>query len=122
VRVGDLVVVRPGERIAVDGSIVDGRSHVDESLITGESMPVVKQEGDRVTGASINAEGMLLVRTEAIGPETTLARIIRMVVNAQSAKAPIQRLVDKVSAAFVPVVLVIALLTFVGRWSAGAED
>ncbi|GGC12103.1 copper-transporting ATPase [Oxalicibacterium flavum] len=120
VRVGDLVVVRPGERIAVDGSIVEGRSHVDESLITGESMPVVKQEGDHVTGASINAEGMLLVRTEAIGAETTLARIIRMVENAQSAKAPIQRLVDKVSAIFVPVVLVIAALTFFGWWLAGA--
>ncbi|HWV63152.1 MAG TPA: heavy metal translocating P-type ATPase [Oxalicibacterium sp.] len=121
VRVGDLVVVRPGERIAVDGSIVEGRSHVDESLITGESMPVVKREGDRVTGASINAEGMLLVRTEATGTETTLARIIRMVENAQSAKAPIQRLVDKVSAVFVPVVLVIALITFVGWWLAGAD-
>ncbi|HEY6774014.1 MAG TPA: heavy metal translocating P-type ATPase [Oxalicibacterium sp.] len=121
VRVGDLVVVRPGERIAVDGSIVEGRSHVDESLITGESMPVVKRESDRVTGASINAEGMLLVRTEAIGAETTLARIIRMVENAQSAKAPIQRLVDKVSAVFVPVVLVIALFTFVGWWLAGAD-
>ncbi|GGI54966.1 heavy metal translocating P-type ATPase [Oxalicibacterium solurbis] len=121
VRVGDLVVVRPGERIAVDGSIVEGRSHVDESLITGESMPVVKREGDRVTGAAINAEGMLLVRTEAIGAETTLARIIRMVENAQSAKAPIQRLVDKVSAVFVPVVLVIALFTFIGWWFAGAD-
>lgn len=121
VRVGDLIVVRPGERIAVDGSIVEGRSHVDESLITGESMPVVKREGDHVTGASINAEGMLLVRTEAIGAETTLSRIIRMVENAQSAKAPIQRLVDRVSAIFVPVVLGIAALTFVGWWIANGD-
>ena len=121
VRVGDLVVVRPGERIAVDGSIVEGSSHVDESLITGESMPVAKREGDRVTGASINAEGVLLVRTEAIGAETTLSRIIRMVENAQSAKAPIQRLVDKVSAIFVPVVLAIAGVTLFGWWMANGN-
>jgi Cu+-exporting ATPase len=98
VRVGDIVVVRPGERIAVDGTVVEGMSQVDESLITGESLPVPKQPGDKVTGASINADGLLLVRTDAVGTETVLARIIRMVENAQSAKAPIQRLVDKVSA------------------------
>ncbi|WP_293778684.1 heavy metal translocating P-type ATPase [uncultured Oxalicibacterium sp.] len=121
VRIGDLVIVRPGERIAVDGCIVEGSSHVDESLITGESMPVAKDVGDRVTGASINADGMLLVKTEAIGAETTLARIIRMVENAQSAKAPIQRLVDRVSAIFVPVVLGIAAITLIGWWLAGAS-
>lgn len=116
VRVGDLVAVRPGDRIPVDGEIVSGRSHVDESLITGESLPVAKSEGQRVTGGAINAEGALSVRTTAIGAETALARIIRMVESAQAAKAPIQRIVDRVSAVFVPIVLVIAALTFVGWW------
>jgi Cu+-exporting ATPase len=114
VQVGDLVIVRPGDRVAVDGDIVEGRSHIDESLITGESLPVAKGVGDKVTGGAINAEGALTVRTTAIGAETTLARIIRMVESAQAAKAPIQRIVDRVSAVFVPVVLVIALLTFLG--------
>lgn len=112
--VGDLVVVRPGDRVAVDGDIVEGRSHIDESLITGESLPVAKGVGDKVTGGAINAEGALTVRTAAIGAETTLARIIRMVESAQAGKAPIQRIVDRVSAVFVPVVLVIALATFLG--------
>jgi len=116
VRVGDLVAVRPGDRIAVDGEIVSGRSHVDESLITGESLPVAKSEGQHVTGGAINAEGALTVRTTAIGAETALARIIRMVESAQAAKAPIQRVVDRVSAVFVPIVLVLAALTFVGWW------
>ena len=113
---GDLVVIRPGERVAVDGVIVEGMSQIDESLITGESLPVAKQPGDKVTGGAINADGLLLVKTEAIGAETTLARIIRLVENAQSAKAPIQHLVDKVSAIFVPIVLGIALLTMLGWW------
>jgi P-type Cu+ transporter len=112
VRLDDVVVVRPGDRVAVDGEVVEGRSHVDESLITGESLPVAKGVGDKVTGGSINAEGALAVRTTAIGTETTLARIIRMVESAQAAKAPIQRVVDQVSAVFVPVVLGVALLTF----------
>lgn len=111
---GDLVIVRPGDRVAVDGEIVEGRTHVDESLITGESLPVAKAVGDKVTGGAINAEGVLTVRTTAIGAETTLARIIRMVESAQAAKAPIQRIVDRVSAVFVPVVLGIALATFLG--------
>ena len=114
VAVGDLVVVRPGERVPVDGEVREGRSHVDESLITGEGLPVAKGVGDRVTGASINADGLLLVETRAIGAETTLARIIRLVENAQAAKAPIQRVVDKVSAVFVPIVLLIALVTLLG--------
>ncbi|MEO6410833.1 MAG: heavy metal translocating P-type ATPase [Burkholderiaceae bacterium] len=114
VRVGDLVVVRPGDRVAVDGEVVEGRSHIDESLVTGESLPVAKQVGDKVTGGSINSEGALTVRTSAIGAETTLARIIRMVETAQAAKAPIQRIVDRVSEVFVPVVLGLALLTFLG--------
>ncbi|HEY0845880.1 MAG TPA: heavy metal translocating P-type ATPase [Noviherbaspirillum sp.] len=121
VRQGDIVVIRPGERVAVDGVVVDGRSHVDESLITGESLPVAKQIDDKVTGGSINAEGLLLARTTAVGAETTLSRIIRLVESAQSAKAPIQHLVDKVSAVFVPIVLVIALATFAGWWMASGD-
>jgi Cu+-exporting ATPase len=114
VAIGDMVLVRPGERVAIDGEVVEGRSHVDESLITGESLPVSKLPGDKVTGGAINAEGALTVKTLAVGAETTLARIIRMVESAQAAKAPIQRIVDRVSAVFVPVVLGIALLTFLG--------
>ncbi|PZP29626.1 MAG: copper-transporting ATPase [Roseateles depolymerans] len=112
--VGDVVIVRPGDRVAIDGEVVDGHSHIDESLVTGESLPVVKGVGDKVTGGAVNAEGVLVVRTTAIGAETTLARIIRMVESAQAAKAPIQRIVDRVSAVFVPVVLGIALATFLG--------
>jgi Cu+-exporting ATPase len=114
VRVGDVVAVRPGDRIPVDGEVASGHSHVDESLITGESLPVAKSPGDRVTGGAINAEGALTLRTTAIGAETTLARIIRMVESAQAAKAPIQRVVDRVSAVFVPVVLAVAALTLAG--------
>ena len=113
--------MRPGERIAVDGEVTEGRSHVDKSLITGESLPVAKAVGDKVTGGAINAEGALTVRTLAVGAETTLARIIRMVESAQAAKAPIQRVVDHVSAVFVPVVLVIALVTLVG-WVIATGD
>jgi len=119
--VGDIVVIRPGERVPVDGQVIDGRSHVNESLITGESLPVAKAVGETVTGGSVNEEGVLQVRTGAIGAETTLARIIRMVESAQAAKAPIQRIVDRVSAVFVPVVLGIAVLTFAG-WLAWTGD
>ena len=125
VALADLVVIRAGDRVPVDGEIVEGRSHLDESLITGESLPVAKAVGDKVTAGSINAEGALTVRTLAIGAETTLAHIIRMVESAQAAKAPIQRIVDRVSAVFVPIVLGIALLTFLGwvgvtgRWEQG---
>jgi Cu+-exporting ATPase len=104
----------------VDGEIVEGRSHLDESLLTGESLPVAKGPGERVTGGSINAEGLLRVRTRALGAETTLARIIRLVESAQAAKAPIQRIVDQVSAVFVPVVLGIAAVTLAGWLLAGA--
>jgi len=121
VALGDMVRVRPGERVAVDGEVSDGRSHVDESLITGESLPVAKAPGDHVTGGSLNAEGALTVKTLAIGTETTLARIIRMVESAQAAKAPIQRVVDRVSAVFVPIVLVIAALTLAG-WVLASGD
>ncbi len=121
VQVGDIVVVRAGERVAVDGEVVDGASHVDESLITGESLPVAKHVGDRVTGGAINGEGLLLVRTSATGAETMLSRIIRLVEDAQSAKAPVQKLVDNVAAVFVPVVLVIAALTLAGWWLASGD-
>ena len=121
VRVGDLVVVRPGERIPVDGTVTEGASEVDESLITGESLPVAKHPGDAVTGGAVNAEGLLLVMTTAIGAESTLSRIVRMVESAQAKKAPIQRMVDQVSAVFVPVVLALALATLLG-WGLSTGD
>ncbi|RZI73075.1 MAG: heavy metal translocating P-type ATPase, partial [Rubrivivax sp.] len=114
VKVGDTVVIRPGERIPVDGVVITGSSQVDESLITGESLPVAKHAGDKVTGGAVNAEGLLLVETTAVGTESTLSRIVRMVESAQAKKAPIQRIVDRVSAVFVPVVLLIAALTLLG--------
>jgi Cu+-exporting ATPase len=119
-RLNDLVMVKPGERFPVDGEVVEGQSHADEALISGESLPVPKQPGDKVTGGAINGEGRLLVRTQALGAETVLARIIRLVEDAQAAKAPIQKLVDKVSQVFVPTVLLIALATFIGWWLYGA--
>ncbi|VVO89444.1 heavy metal translocating P-type ATPase [Pseudomonas fluorescens] len=119
-RLNDLVMVKPGERFPVDGEVVEGQSHADEALISGESLPVPKQPGDKVTGGAINGEGRLLVRTQALGAETVLARIIRLVEDAQAAKAPIQKLVDKVSQVFVPAVLLIALATFIGWWLYGA--
>ncbi|CAB3755229.1 heavy metal translocating P-type ATPase [Paraburkholderia humisilvae] len=120
VRVGMIVAVRPGERIPVDGQVLQGRTHIDESLITGESMPVAKQPDDPVTAGSINGEGALTIRAAAIGAETLLARIIRLVETAQAEKAPIQRLVDRVSAVFVPVILGLAVLTLIGWLFAGA--
>ncbi len=117
VQVGDEVVLRPGERAPVDGVVIEGASHMDESLLTGESLPVTKQPGARVTGSAINAEGLLIVRTTAVGAETALARIVRLVESAQAKKAPIQQLVDKVSAVFVPAVVVAALVTFLGWWA-----
>ncbi|WP_080288338.1 heavy metal translocating P-type ATPase [Burkholderia pseudomallei] len=120
VRVGTVVRVLPGERVPVDGRIEAGVTHVDESLITGESLPVPKEPGERVTAGSINGEGTLTVATTAIGAETTLARIIRLVESAQAEKAPIQRLVDRVSAVFVPAIVAIAFATFAGWLVAGA--
>jgi Cu+-exporting ATPase len=121
VRVGDLVVVLPGERVPVDGDVIDGRSHHDESMLTGESLPVAKEPGDRVTGGAINAEGRQIVRTRAVGAESALAHIIRMVEDAQAKKAPIQRLVDKVSGVFVPIVIGIAAITWLG-WGLSTGD
>ncbi|MCU0493953.1 MAG: heavy metal translocating P-type ATPase [Chloroflexaceae bacterium] len=112
VRVGEIVVVRPGERIPVDGVVLNGRSSVDESMLTGESLPVEKNEGDAVTGATINGTGSFQFRATRVGKETALAQIIRMVQQAQGSRAPVQRLVDQVASVFVPVVLVIAVATF----------
>lgn len=120
VRVGDVVSVRAGERIPVDAVVLEGASHVDESMLTGESLPVPKREGDHVTAGAIATDGVLLVRTTAIGADTMLSRIIRLVEDAQAAKPPIQQLVDRVSAIFVPAVLVAALLTLAGWAIAGA--
>lgn len=111
VKLNDHVVVRPGERIPVDGLVLEGSSHVDEALITGESEPILKAVGSQVTGGAVNLNGLLLIQTGAVGTETTLARIIRLVEDAQAAKPDIQKLVDKVSAVFVPLVLVVALFT-----------
>ncbi|MBK4738177.1 heavy metal translocating P-type ATPase [Noviherbaspirillum pedocola] len=112
VRVGDTVVVRPGDRVPVDGEVIEGSSHLDESLLTGESLPVTKNPGDAVTGGAVNAEGMLLLQATAVGGDTMLSQIIKLVEDAQAVKAPIQRLVDRVSAVFVPVVLAISVITF----------
>ena len=114
----DRVLIGPGERIAVDGEIVDGQSSVDEALLSGESLPLPKQVGDSVSGGAINGEGRLIVRVTAVGAETVLAGIIRLVVDAQAKKAPIQHLVDRVAAVFVPVVVLIALATLLAwGWS-----
>lgn len=116
VRVADVLLVRPGERIPADALVMQGHSTADESLITGENLPVDKQPGDRLTGGAINGAGVLQARVMAIGAESVLARIIRLVESAQANKAPIQRLVDQVSAVFVPIVVIVALLTFAGWW------
>jgi P-type Cu+ transporter len=119
--VGDRIVVRSGERFPLDGVLVEGQTQVDESMLTGEPLPVAKALGAALTGGSINGEGRVLMRVTAVGHETVLSHIIRLVEDAQAAKAPIQRLVDKVAEVFVPVVLVIALLTL-GAWMATGAD
>jgi Cu+-exporting ATPase len=118
---GDRIIVRPGERFAVDGLVREGMSEADESLVTGETQPVVKQPGSRVTAGSVNGTGLMQVEAVAVGEDTTLERIIRLVETAQTGKAPVQKLVDRVSAIFVPVVVVIALGAFIG-WFAGTGD
>ncbi|PRR96763.1 copper-translocating P-type ATPase [Bacillus atrophaeus] len=112
VMTGDLVYVKPGERIPVDGEVTEGRSAVDESMITGESIPVDKSPGDSVTGATLNANGFLKIKAVNVGKDTALSQIIRVVEEAQGSKAPIQRLADQISGIFVPIVLGIALITF----------
>jgi len=120
--VGDLLRVRPGEKIPADGEVVDGASAVDESMLTGESVPIDKGPGDRVAGATVNAGGALTVRATAVGSQTALAQIVRLVEQAQAGKAPVQRLADRVSAVFVPIVMVIATLSFVGWTFLGADS
>lgn len=114
VKVGDIVIVRPGERVPVDGVILEGRSSIDESMLTGESIPVEKNPGDEVIGSSINRQGSFSFRASKVGDDTVLAHIIRMVEEAQGSKAPVQRLADKVSSYFVPAIIIIALITFFG--------
>jgi Cu+-exporting ATPase len=113
VQVGDELVVRPGEKIPVDGEIISGHSSVDESMISGESLPIEKAQGDSVIGATVNQQGLLHMRATKVGADTVLANIIRMVEQAQGSKAPIQRLADTIASIFVPVVLIIAALTFI---------
>ncbi len=120
VTAGDVVIVRPGEKIPVDGVVLDGASAVDESMLTGESLPVEKQAGDPVIGATLNKQGMLKFEATRVGKETALAQIIKLVEQAQGSKAPIQRIVDQVAAWFVPAVIVIAFATFAIWLLAGA--
>ena len=121
---GDIVVVRPGEKIPVDGVVLEGRSAVDESMLTGESIPVEKKPGDEVIGATINKTGTFRFRATKVGKDTALAQIVRLVEEAQGSKAPIQRLADCVAGIFVPAVIAIAVVTFVVwlRLRAGAAS
>ncbi|MFP5317609.1 MAG: heavy metal translocating P-type ATPase [Acidimicrobiia bacterium] len=119
VKVGDLVRVRPGEKVPVDGVVVEGASAVDESMLTGESVPVDKAPGDTVAGATLNREGVLTVRATAVGSATALAQIVRLVEEAQGSQAPVQRLADRVAGVFVPIVLLLAAATWAGWWMAG---
>ncbi|NDG39527.1 MAG: copper-translocating P-type ATPase [Betaproteobacteria bacterium] len=121
VQPGDMVLVRPGERLPTDGVVVEGRSHLDESMLTGESLPVARQIGDFVTGGAINGEGLLLVRTTAVGAASMLSQIVQMVESAQARKAPIQQTVDRVAEVFVPAVFVAAMLTLLG-WGWANSD
>ncbi|SFK53870.1 Cu+-exporting ATPase [Pseudovibrio ascidiaceicola] len=113
-RLGDYIVIKPGECVPTDGLIEEGESELDESMLTGENLPVHKNKGDQVTGGTINGAGAIFVRTTALGESTRLAQIIRLVEGAQASKAPLQKLVDKVAAIFVPVIVLIALATFAG--------
>ncbi|MFC1654779.1 heavy metal translocating P-type ATPase [Myxococcota bacterium] len=121
VQVEDLVVVRPGERVPVDGEILEGSSSLDESMLTGESVPADKSAGDRVFGASVNIQGLLKIRATGVGAQTALAQVVRLVQQAQASKAPIQRIADRVAAVFVPVIIGVALVTFLIWWVAGGE-
>lgn len=120
-RVGDILMVRPGEKIAADGTVTDGTSAVDESMLTGESLPVDVTVGSTVTGATVNTSGRLLVQVTRTGKDTTLAQMARLVADAQASKAPVQRLVDRISQVFVPVVMVIAVVTLIAHLASGAE-
>jgi Cu+-exporting ATPase len=119
IKVGDLIRVRPGEKIPVDGDIVEGESAIDESMVTGESMPVSKYMGDTVIGATMNKSGSFLYKATKVGKETMLSHIIKLVEEAQGSKAPIQRLADVISSYFVPIVIMLAIITFVGWYILG---
>ncbi len=121
IRIGDCVQVRPGERVPVDGIVLEGRSHVDEAMISGEPVPVLKSVGDEVIGGTVNTNGSFVARATRIGADTLLAQIVRMVEGAQGAKLPIQTLVDRITAYFVPAVLAVAAITFVAWWLTGPE-
>lgn len=121
VKQGDVLRIRPGEKIPVDGEALEGKSHVDESMVTGESIPVQKTTGDKLIGATVNGTGSLLMRAEKVGADTLLSQIVQMVAEAQRSRAPIQKLVDIVSGYFVPAVVVIAIITFIVWLSAGPE-
>ncbi|HQR03385.1 MAG: cadmium-translocating P-type ATPase [Proteobacteria bacterium] len=118
---GDIFVIRPGDGVPVDGEVIEGRSRLDEAMLTGESQPVTKGSGDRVFAATVNGDGLLRCRAEGVGEQTVLAGIVRLVEAAQGSRAPVQRLVDRVAAVFVPVVTLVALATFLGWWL-GAGD
>ena len=121
VQLGDIVIVKPGERVPVDGIIGEGETQMDEALITGESLPVAKQPGDQVTGGAINGAGRILITTTAVGRQSVLSRIIALVQGAQASKAPVQKLVDRIAAVFVPVVIALAGVTFAG-WMVATGD
>jgi Cu+-exporting ATPase len=121
VQAGDVLRVRPGESVPVDGEVIDGASHIDESMLTGEAMPVAKTVGDRVTGGTINQDGALTMRADKVGAETTLSRIVALVARAQRSKAPLQRVADRVAGWFVPAVVVVAIAAFIA-WAAIGPD
>ena len=118
--VGDVFVVRPGEKIATDGRVIEGTSAIDESMLTGESVPVEAAPGTPVTGATINTSGRLLVEVTRTGSETTLSQMAKLVTDAQAKKAPVQRLVDKISSVFVPTVIVVSIITLIVHLAAGS--
>jgi len=122
VKVGDTILVKPGSQIAVDGIVVNGNSYVDESAMTGEPMPVLRKEGDKVFAGTINQKGSFQFKAEKVGNETLLARIIKAVQDAQGSKAPIQKLVDKIAGIFVPIVMAVAILAFAAWWIFGGEN
>jgi Cu+-exporting ATPase len=121
IRVGDMIVVRPGEIIAADGVVMEGASSIDASTLTGESVPVDVQVGSKVTGTTVNLTGRLVVRARRVGADSTFAQITKLVRDAQSTKAPVQRLADRVSSVFVPTVIALSVLTFIA-WYVMGDD